>query len=227
MSIQPIETVYKGYRFRSRLEARWAVFFDTLGIAWEYEKEGFQLSDGEWYLPDFWLPSFCGGIWAEIKPQGGQFRHIEQFVIDSKQAVWLCEGVPALRAYDVWMPLAVCAILQRPWSWDAPDTLPCPECAVVAPSERRCEECEHVRWDTWSCEGIPNFDQALGENRMFWSPGYENQDGTIPRSMVYGSDGKPLRHAGPLLRAVVAARSARFEHGETPWIPGCKAGGTQ
>lgn len=27
---QVIETEYKGYRFRSRLEARWAVFFDTL-----------------------------------------------------------------------------------------------------------------------------------------------------------------------------------------------------
>ncbi len=36
-----IETLYKGYRFRSRLEARWAVFFDALGLKWEYEKEGF------------------------------------------------------------------------------------------------------------------------------------------------------------------------------------------
>ena len=30
-SIQVIETAYKGYRFRSRLEARWAVFFDAIG----------------------------------------------------------------------------------------------------------------------------------------------------------------------------------------------------
>jgi hypothetical protein len=29
MSAKAIETHYKGYRFRSRLEARWAVFFDT------------------------------------------------------------------------------------------------------------------------------------------------------------------------------------------------------
>ena len=34
MSILAIQTVYKGCRFRSRLEARGAVFFDTLGIAW-------------------------------------------------------------------------------------------------------------------------------------------------------------------------------------------------
>jgi hypothetical protein len=41
---KPIETRYAGCRFRSRLEARWAVFFDRLGIAWEYEPEGFELA---------------------------------------------------------------------------------------------------------------------------------------------------------------------------------------
>lgn len=63
--IQAIETVYKGYRFRSRLEARWAVFFDTLGVKYEYEKEGFELGDGLRYLPDFWLPDY--DCWIEIK----------------------------------------------------------------------------------------------------------------------------------------------------------------
>ena len=51
--IQAIETEYNGYRFRSRLEARWAVFFDALGVDYEYEPEGFELPDGRWYLPDF------------------------------------------------------------------------------------------------------------------------------------------------------------------------------
>ena len=37
------ETNYRGCRFRSRIEARWAVFFDTLGIKWWYEPEGFSL----------------------------------------------------------------------------------------------------------------------------------------------------------------------------------------
>jgi hypothetical protein len=63
--IKAIETIYNGYRFRSRLEARWAVFFDALGIKYEYEKEGFELENGEWYLPDFWLPEYR--VWAEIK----------------------------------------------------------------------------------------------------------------------------------------------------------------
>lgn len=53
--IKPIETEYKGYRFRSRLEARWAVFFDACGVKWEYEPEGFDLGDGLYYLPDFLL----------------------------------------------------------------------------------------------------------------------------------------------------------------------------
>jgi hypothetical protein len=64
---KPIETVYRGYRFRSRLEARWAVFFDALGVRWEYEKEGYDLSPAGWYLPDFWLPD--QECWIEIKPE--------------------------------------------------------------------------------------------------------------------------------------------------------------
>lgn len=51
-----IQTAYKGYRFRSRLEARYAVFFDALGVRWEYEKEGYELEGAGRYLPDFWLP---------------------------------------------------------------------------------------------------------------------------------------------------------------------------
>lgn len=41
--MKPKDTPYKGYWFRSRLEARWAVFFDTLGLKWLYEPEGFDL----------------------------------------------------------------------------------------------------------------------------------------------------------------------------------------
>jgi hypothetical protein len=71
--IKAIETVYKGYRFRSRLEARWAVFFDSLGLEWQYELEGFDLGDGVYYLPDFWLSH--QQIWLEIK---GAFPDYEE-----------------------------------------------------------------------------------------------------------------------------------------------------
>lgn len=66
--VKPIETVYNGYRFRSRLEARWAVFFDAANIQYEYEPQGFKLSDGTCYLPDFFLPDFKA--YVEIKPMG-------------------------------------------------------------------------------------------------------------------------------------------------------------
>ena len=56
--IKAIETYYNGYRFRSRLEARWAVCFDALGIKYEYEQEGYRDDHGTCYLPDFYLPNF-------------------------------------------------------------------------------------------------------------------------------------------------------------------------
>lgn len=64
--IRTIQTEYNGYKFRSRLEARWAVFFDEAGIDYQYEPEGFYLSDGSKYLPDFYLPDFL--VYVEIKP---------------------------------------------------------------------------------------------------------------------------------------------------------------
>lgn len=66
--IKPKQTEYKGYLFRSRVEARWAVFFDALGIEWEYEPEGLVLSTGETYLPDFYLIDFC--CYFEVKHKG-------------------------------------------------------------------------------------------------------------------------------------------------------------
>ena len=70
MDIKAIETVYKGYRFRSRLEARWAVFFDTLGLKWEYEPEGFVMPSGTHYLPDFKVLTKHGAThWYEVKPE--------------------------------------------------------------------------------------------------------------------------------------------------------------
>lgn len=65
-----ISTEYKGYLFRSRLEARWAVFFDYMGIRYEYEPEGIVLSDGTYYLPDFYLPEFH--CYFEVKRNGIQ-----------------------------------------------------------------------------------------------------------------------------------------------------------
>lgn len=78
--LSPIETEYAGYRFRSRLEARWAVFFGALGLKWDYEPDAYKLPGGS-YLPDFFVRIQDGadrgegadwetpvpGYWVEVK----------------------------------------------------------------------------------------------------------------------------------------------------------------
>jgi hypothetical protein len=60
-----IQTWYDGFHFRSRLEARHATFFKSMGIRYEYEVETYDLGSAGYYLPDFWLPHYK--TWVEIK----------------------------------------------------------------------------------------------------------------------------------------------------------------
>ena len=101
MQIKAIETRYKGYRFRSRLEARWAVFFDALGIRWEYEKEGYDLGAAGWYLPDFWLPD--QRYWFEVKPSDlrplpDAINKAFALAVATKRHVFVAPGMPELGA---------------------------------------------------------------------------------------------------------------------------------
>ena len=94
--IKPIETHYNGYRFRSRLEARWAIFFDKAGISYEYELEGFELRDYGYYLPDFWLPKFK--CWVEIKPEydDDETQKVMRCFADTIAPIILFRGTPSL-----------------------------------------------------------------------------------------------------------------------------------
>lgn len=60
-------TIYFGTRFRSRVEARWAVFFDAIGREWIYEPSIPEL-DGIAYQPDFLLKK--GDTWSIIEVKG-------------------------------------------------------------------------------------------------------------------------------------------------------------
>lgn len=73
-TIKSHPTIYKGVTFRSRLEARWAAFFDLAGWSWEYEP-----IDLPGWSPDFRVSfpcghSECGGrgsthtLLVEVKP---------------------------------------------------------------------------------------------------------------------------------------------------------------
>jgi hypothetical protein len=63
-----IPTTYAGVNFRSRLEAKWAAFFDLVCWRWTYEP-----LDYPGWIPDFMLeePSSFGqaGILIEVKPE--------------------------------------------------------------------------------------------------------------------------------------------------------------
>lgn len=110
VTIKAIETRYAGCRFRSRLEARWAVFFDALGISWEYEPQGYDLGDAGPYLPDFFLripgekcPKMgenCG-YFVEIKPvrphycdPDGAIQKVVALATTTGHTTWLLAGTP-------------------------------------------------------------------------------------------------------------------------------------
>jgi hypothetical protein len=66
MDIEAIETTYNHIVYRSRLEARWVIFWDTLNVKYEYEPRKFDFGEIK-YIPDFWLPEI--EKWVEIKGQ--------------------------------------------------------------------------------------------------------------------------------------------------------------
>lgn len=108
--MQPIQTEYNGYKFRSRLEARWAVFFDMLKVRYQYEPEGYVLNDGTKYLPDFYLLDF--NTYIEIKPELEIDAHAEtkyrNFGLSLEQSLprkyfCLLSDIPLFDiAYDKW-----------------------------------------------------------------------------------------------------------------------------
>jgi hypothetical protein len=79
--MKAIPTRYAGITFRSRLEADWAATFDHYNIAWRYEPEGYQLSSGDWYSPDFYLADVRA--WVEVKGEGVPgVGKVERFAAD-------------------------------------------------------------------------------------------------------------------------------------------------
>lgn len=107
--IPPKETRYKGEVFRSRTEARWAIFFDLMGILWDYEP-GCYDSGSYLYKPDFWLDTLQ--CFAEVKPDLKHFTkdNLEQCTLLSKstqKAVLVLDGLPDKKGYNVITPNGV------------------------------------------------------------------------------------------------------------------------
>lgn len=144
--MKAIETRYKGYHFRSRLEARWAVFFDSLGLKWAYEPEGFELGNAGNYLPDFKVkyPDAWDGwddVWFEVKADLDKLTPTEEakikaFIKATESTVFVVEGPPDMRLYyknsiakgrpdEGW---ALWCSKHRLW-WDYHDVFFAPQCS--------------------------------------------------------------------------------------------------
>lgn len=185
MTIKPIETRYGGHRFRSRLEARWAVFFDELGVTWDYEPQGFDLGDAGLYLPDFWLEDHQ--CWFEVKGQWPEYHSPE---------------IRKLRALGYETESAVILAAER--IGDKTHTLFAHDLGVNSAGEfQGAGIWSHLRED-----GLLVFQVDVSRSRILYAnstfekeiPWVENVDGPTADKKVWA--------------AYMTARGARFEHGE-------------
>jgi len=181
MTIKAIETRYNGYPFRSRLEARWAVFFDYLSIEYDYEPEGYKLGKDIFYLPDFWLPN--QKLWIEIKgpePSNEEQQKACELALASGHRASIFTG-------KIKVPQSTNDL------WGATDaTMFFPDGGI---------DCGYIWCKCPTCDKLDV--QFCGRgSRICYHPGNHDRDCT-------GAIQK-------LINAYRAARSARFEHGETP-----------
>lgn len=206
MTYKVIETRYKGYRFRSRTEARWAVFFDQMGLNWEYEYEGYQLSNSVRYLPDFYLPDL--GCYIEIKAMDrlsplvskDDINKASILAADLKTAVMVCKGGPRFLRFLLFLFWQEdISLLYATWA-------ECPHChslGVLALVGLQLE-LGFERGNIPHRKGMREDPNA----RCFFCLGTH-----CPNGMEFGSTASV--RSPRLLAAYDAASSARFEHGET------------
>lgn len=211
--IQAIETVYNGYRFRSRLEARWAVFFDAAGIKYQYEPEGFQVDFGDEvvrYLPDFYLPDF--DCYAEVKPtkdklyeESNKLGCMIDFGASPISRGLLILGQIPNHANRPYIPMFIHFYWENGAGVGA-------EHAAILPG-RPPELWLDRSWDggVYETQELPYI--AMGDD--LWS-GFTDLQKTIGNHTYTLDDLEFADYSEKLAKAFDKARQARFEHGETP-----------
>lgn len=215
--IQPIQTMYRGHKFRSRLEARWAVFFDHLKIKYEYEAEGYKnpntasikaitnLKEAlpaqeaslvnipvvDTWLPDFWLTE--EDILVEIKPCSF-WESLDDGGIPDKQYKFFTKFASILNKH-IFLIIGTVSPGEYGILWFRKGT-GLPEGGVWVWAQcRKCIEGIYLSsthgWaeQIFSCADDCKTNNPVG---MYW----------------------PLENNGRILNALNAAKSARFEHGE-------------
>jgi hypothetical protein len=119
--------LYKGARLRSRLAARWAVFFETLGCAWHYETRGFVREDGTAYLPDFYIVEW--GHWLTISshPPASPDLALGAEFCQAVAPLLLVAGAPVPERHDIWGWQAIDGRLEL-LQYDQADWARCRDC---------------------------------------------------------------------------------------------------
>lgn len=219
--IKAIETHYDGCRFRSRTEARWAVFFNNLDIKWEYEPQGYVVG-GQPYLPDFLISGLGTGfsMWFEVKGQYPTKDEIEkaQLLADGTGLLTFIQfgAIESPARYPMPKTHAEFWDSETRWWYDPEfgwrNDLP------VGPSKWEIGiPPAAIRFDPGKPQRQPN----SGPNWWAECPGCHNfiftRHGWTGGCPAAEADDPILAHhpATPRLKAAyAAARSARFEHGE-------------
>lgn len=185
-TIQAIQTNYKGFRFRSRLEARYAVWLDALRIDWRYEEEGYDFG-GEQYLPDFNLHTLSCFMEVKPKPPDLNSRECRNCRLLAKHCgsdVWMVFD-PQTRLDDWRSVFRINALYWNP----AGDVRERPMFEMLSPC-------------------IADFDESTEEIGEYLE---RKRIGIAVFNIDHGID---LRGEW-LVNAFRAFRSARFEHGES------------
>ena len=220
-SIRAIETRYAGCRFRSRLEARWAVFFDYLGISWQYEPQGFLVGPENTvpYLPDFWLPG-CG-IWVEVKGTeealdipllvNAAIPHWGLDLTSAQMGDRSCAGPRLL----ILGPIPSMRVgVHRLWG---KDLLAWPTHSALSFWKGDVEQVEMIfRPGEVAAEGRRGGVVGNDAGQIFWETRGTQWGNLIGGGLSLSDDKTDPAKANNVAAAYAAARSARFEHGENP-----------
>ena len=204
-AIKAIETNYKGHRFRSRLEARWAVFFDKLGWKYRYEHQGYIIGYSDDTLR--WLPDF------EVTTPSGQHFYVEvkgdPDFFDTNN-MWLDKldfgGGPPGFADCAYTQILGSDVKPIVLLGDLPDVLHgCVRLSVCVIAHRKGVGAFFLDLNSHGLD-------AQGFDRSDWQQvdagvGLKDfQARTYPLGSTHGTD---------ITDALLAAKGARFEHGES------------
>lgn len=200
-----IPTIYNGIRMRSRLEARWAAFFDAVGWQWQYEPV-----DLEGYVPDFVL-AFHRPLLVEVKhwPTPEELEPAMHRIETSgwrHEALVLLGGLP-----EPGDAHPVCGTLGTPtahgWEWSEARLFACLSCGsasvLAADYSWHCRVCGEGDGNSHVGAWGRCVEWVEAGNRVQWRPEGECFDRRLPVCLPRGLDRCLYRSRPPYLRPVI------------------------